>query len=116
MVAATTAIATVAIGARIHFSTDLDLRARRRYSHIIEIIIQSSTPYSIAVLLEAIINFLSISNSLRNEIGLANGSLYVAGFMIFITVRHSMSPFSLPSCLTVVLAICTYSYDCTFIS
>ena len=51
---ATSVLATFVIGARIYSSTAMNHRARRRYKHIVEIIVQSSALYSLCILLAAV--------------------------------------------------------------
>jgi len=55
----TSVSATFVIGAQIYASTAVNHQARRRYKHVIEIIIQSSALYSISLLITAIISLIN---------------------------------------------------------
>ncbi|KAF9554616.1 hypothetical protein CPC08DRAFT_821600 [Agrocybe pediades] len=57
-VAATSLSATFVICYHIYVKTSLDRRSRRRYQHILDILVQSSSVYSVSVLVIAIFGFI----------------------------------------------------------
>lgn len=89
--AATSMIATFVIGAQIYFSTSLNIQARRRYKHIIEIIIQSSALYSIAILFPAISVFVHNANLGLPGSKTINFDAYTSAIASITTVRLVIS-------------------------
>lgn len=65
-VVATSITATFVICHHIYKSTTLNVRARRRYKHIVDILVQSSVMYTISVILVTICNFLDTGNVLSS--------------------------------------------------
>jgi len=90
--AATSMVATVLIGARIYSSTRLNLQARRRYTHIIEITIQSSVLYSFAIVGQAITYFIGNGN-FTLESSIINADLYMNAIAAITTVCFSIFAF-----------------------
>jgi len=87
--AVTSVTATFVIGIEIYTSTILNRRARKRYTHIIEIVAQSSALYSLAILFQAIESLSLYGYRDRNSPGipvLVNLEYYTAGIMTFTTV------------------------------
>jgi len=86
--AVTSVAATFVIGMEIYTSTILNLRTRKRYTHIIEIVAQSSAIYSLAILFQAIesLCLYGYRNQGSSISVLSNLEYYTAGIMTFTTV------------------------------
>ena len=111
---ATSMLATFVIGAQIHASTDTNRKARRRYKHIIEIIIQSSALYSVSLLLNAITALCSPASLTASNSVIFNAGVYTAAISDFTMVYSSNSLFmilDLP--VTTSLGIRTHSHGCS---
>lgn len=94
--AATSTMAVFVIGVQIYSSTRLNHQARRRYRHIIEIMIQSSVLYNLSVLTQAILNLINPEDGHTLDIFMfSNVVLYTSAIMIITTVCCSI--FARPS-------------------
>ncbi|KAF4610338.1 hypothetical protein D9613_010637 [Agrocybe pediades] len=83
--AMTSMMATFVIGAQIYVSTRQNLRARKRYAHIVEIMIQSAALYSLTILGQAIIALTTSGNLATLTSAILNGEFYTSGLMVFTT-------------------------------
>jgi len=81
--------ASLVIGAQIYYLTAENPRARRRYTHIIEIIIQSSALYSLAIVCQAIETLINAVSS-NEEIVLLDAEIYIGTITMFTTVCSLM--------------------------
>lgn len=91
--ATTSIIATFVIGAQVYNSTKMNPKARRRYTHIIEITMQSSALYSLAILAQAIFALLS-SGSFMSQSSFFVASDYISAIANITTVGDfTSSPF-----------------------
>jgi len=131
--AAASVLATLMIGHEIYSSTKLNNRARRRYSHIVEIMVQSAVIYTIASILGAITSLLDPgsvngTNSARNSnlSRLDEAGLSVTGtsLILFILGRGRLHLFSysstfhgvpVSSLFSILLSLC-FSQTVSFIS
>jgi len=89
----TSVLATFVIGAQIYVSTNKNHKVRRRYKHIIEIIIQSSALYSVSLLLYAIIVLCLSTNLTVSNSVIIDAHLYAGAISGFITVYSLNSLF-----------------------
>jgi len=85
LTAITSVIASVVIGAQIYSSTAKNPAARRRYSTIIEIIMQSSALYSLTILCQAIATLMSATKDWPMD---NVAAIYSETIMTFTTVRY----------------------------
>jgi len=86
--ALTNMTATVLIGAQIRYSTRSNHQARRRYQHIIGIIVQSSALYSVSMLAQAIIGLFFTGNLAVTGTALLNSGVYTTGISCFVAVCY----------------------------
>jgi len=86
LTAVTSTTASLVIGAHIFSSTAANIRARRRYTHITEIIMQSSALYSIAILCQAIEALVNRGINSHAGIVLINAEIYTGTMATFTTV------------------------------
>jgi len=94
--AATSIISTIVIGAHIYSSTKLLTQARRRYTHIIDIMIQSSALYSLSMLSQAILSFIDPGTiGSGAQTALSMGIIYTTGTAIITTVSYQISSLKL---------------------
>lgn len=84
-------MATVVIGTHIHFSTRFNPWARRRYTHITEIIVQSSALYTLAMLCQAIANLANGANLNEMTSTLYDTGAYLGALITIITVSRSIN-------------------------
>jgi len=82
--------ASLVIGAQIYSLTTENHRARRQYTHIIEIIIQSSALYSLALVCLAIETLIKAVGRDDGQIVLLNAEIYIEAIAMFTTVCSSM--------------------------
>jgi len=86
--AATSMTATLVIGAHIYSSTSFNQHARKRHSHIVEIMIQSSALYSLTILSEAITIIINNADvNLFDGAADLNAQFYIEAIMTVTTVR-----------------------------
>jgi len=114
---ATSVLATFVIGAQIYTSTTTNHQARRRYTHIIEIIIQSSALYSFSILITAITALVGDNSTFTaSDSVIFNADTYASAIAAFTTV-YSFRTFSVKvwrSFVTISLAIRPHSYGCSY--
>ena len=84
--AATSMIATSLIAAHIYASTSLNLQSRRRYMHIVEIMVQSSALYSLSTLGLAILDLINNANSNLVGSAILNAENYTSTVAVISTV------------------------------
>jgi len=89
--AATSIIATCILGARIYSSTSLNRQARRRYTHIIEIMMQSSLLYSLSMLALAIATLTDNGNLFSIRSIDLNAQVYTNALSVITTVWYSLA-------------------------
>jgi len=113
MTVLTSVLATFVIGAQIYLSTAMNHQARKRYKHLMEIIIQSSALYSLSTLLSAIIT-LSVANSSVTKPVLIEAGQYTTTISSFSTVSSlSFLSMNLNLHFTISLDICPHSHGCS---
>jgi len=95
--AATSLLATFIIGAEIHRSTTFNTVARRRYRYIMEITIQSSTMYTLAIVGNAVLVLINNSDLDLTGSTLLNAGSYFQVLLIVTTVSYSLN-LALRSC------------------
>lgn len=96
--AVTSITATIVIGAHIRSSTRLNRRARRRYQHIVEILVQSAALYSIVMLVQAIVAIIDTGDFDTTGSAILNFGDYMTGITSITAVCCSVI-FSQCSCL-----------------
>jgi len=84
--AITSITATSVIGAHIYSSTSLNPGARKRYKHIVEIIVQSSALYSLTLLASAILAFINDAHSALFMPHFTTAELYTSSITLITTV------------------------------
>ena len=116
---ATSILATFIIGAQIYASTTMNRQARKRYKHIIEIIIQSSALYSFSILIGAVTALIGDNATITtSDSVIFNADIYAAAIGGFTTV-YSLFIFSLLKfylSFTILLAICPHSHGRAYTS
>lgn len=85
--AATSVIATFVIGAQIYTSTNLNTRARKRYAHITEILVQSSALYSLSIVGQAIVTLIDEGTFNGISSKLLNAGVYTYSVSCLTAVR-----------------------------
>jgi len=84
--AATSMISTFVIGIHIYSSTNLISRIRRRYTYIIEILVQSSVLYSLSILALAIADFVDNGDLTLTGSSVFNAEAYTSAIALISTV------------------------------
>jgi len=114
--AATSIISTIIIGAHIYASTRFHPQARKRYTHIIDIMIHSSAIYSLSMLSQAILSFIDpgiVDSSAQTALTMA--FIYTYGISLITTVWNQTLSFKLLfNDSSYILGIRTNSYGCSF--
>jgi len=90
VIAATSLIATSIIAYRIDSATAYDVKAKHRYKHIVEMLLQSSVIYSVTMIVVAIVDFVP-----SPWVTQALAVMYLSAFVYVITVR--LQPLNLSS-------------------
>lgn len=111
MTTVTSMVTTLLIGAQVYSSTSLNPRARRRYKPIIEIMLQSSALYSLAILTQAIVTLMSPGSFDKMIIVTGDYTQVMVNITTVCDIYTSNMYIIIDK--TTDLGLCTHSYGCS---
>jgi len=111
MTTVTSMVTTLLIGAQVYSSTSLNPRARRRYKPIIEIMLQSSALYSLAILTQAIVTLMSPGSFDKMIIVTGDYTQVMVNITMVCDIYTSNMYIIIDK--TTDLGLCTHSYGCS---